>query len=137
MNKDIFDYGYVGNEVIEISVDEYYLLKIVVEQFLQTTMTGEYPKKYDFINTKNGKEVKNPQEKDLETGLVKKVFSKNKTFHPENLLESFDATKLTKELIDAQIVLTDIHLRNVEKGVAKTKEQLEEFRNKLKTEKIA
>lgn len=117
MNTNPNDYGYLGNEKITISAEEYMLFKIALEQGLSLTQNISYPSKY--------------KEED-----GKKYFDNESTFTNENIVTEYDGKKLTKEMLVAQSLLVEIHLRNIEEGIAKSKEQLEDAKN-LKVEEVA
>lgn len=136
MNKDIFNYGYSGDEKIEISAEEFQIMKYALEQGMMNTETAKYPKQYFYVSAKTGKEVKNPSQKDIQEGNVSKMFSAEATFSPENLVQSFDADKITREMLVAKEIILSIHARNVEQGVAKSKEELQKL-NEIKLEKVA
>lgn len=100
------EYGYVGTEKITISAEEYMLFKVALEQGLLLTQNISYPALY--------------KEED-----GKKYFDNEATFSDENVKMEYDGKKLTKEMLIAQSVLVEIHLRNIEEGIAKSKEDLE------------
>ena len=100
------DYGYAGTEKITISAEEYMLFKVALEQGLLLTQNISYPALY--------------KEED-----GKKYFDNESTFSDENVKIEYDGKKLTKEMLIAQRLLVEIHLRNIEEGIAKSKEDLE------------
>lgn len=106
MNINPNDYGYTGTEKITISAEEYMLFKVALEQGLLLTQNISYPALY--------------KEED-----GKKYFDNESTFSDENVKMEYDGKKLTKEMLIAQSLLVEIHLRNIEEGIAKSKEDLE------------
>lgn len=133
--KDIFNYGYTGEEVMEITSYEFQILKIAIEQAIRNTEEIKFPKKYFWVSTKTDKEIKNPSKKDIESGNVKKMFDRDATFSQNNMVETFDASKLTRDMLEAQEIILQLHARNVEEGIAKSREELEKL-NEIKLEKV-
>ena len=132
--NNIFEYGYAGDEMIEITAKEFMILKSAVESGLDAVRTVEYPEVVMYINRETGDEVKSPSDEDLMLGKVIQSTDKAKTFSGENAKTSYDASKLTPEMLYAVELSVDIHARNVKNGVAKTLTELEELK-KLKFKK--
>jgi len=117
------EYGYLGTEKFEITSSEFMLFKMALEQGLRLTEVVTYPQVFEYVD-QEGKVVKSPSEEDLITGKVNKVPNTEKTFSDENLTVTYNADKITKEMLMAQELLMDLHFRNIESGVAKSIEEL-------------
>lgn len=124
MNKDVFNFGYLGDEKIEITANEFNLIKVALEQGISATQTVTYPEVFQFLNKETGKAVKNPSKDDLALGKVIQVTDKESTFSRENAKLSYDGSKLAPEMLYAQELILEIHTRNVEAGIAKSAEEL-------------
>lgn len=125
------EYGYTGEETFEISAKEFQLIKVALEQGLQNGIKMEAVEVKMYIDKETGEPVENPSELDLALGKVLVMTNKQATFDPENIKYVYDMTKISREMLVAQELITDIHLRNVESGVAKHREDL-----KPKIEKV-
>lgn len=117
MNINPNDYGYLGNEDMTIKTSEYLLLKTAFQQAVDLTRNITYPSVY--------------KEED-----GNRFFDTEATFADSNMVISYDGKKLTKEMLMSQELIVDLHFRNIETGVAKSKEQLEDAKN-LKVEEVA
>lgn len=118
------EYGYLGTEKFELTSSEFMLFKVALEQGLRLTEVVTYPQVFEYVD-QEGNVVKNPSEEDLITGKVNKAPNTQKTFSDENLNITYDANKITKEMLMAQELLMEIHFRNIESGVAKSVEELQ------------
>lgn len=112
------DYGYTGSEAITISAKEFVLLKNAVEAGIAATMEAYLPEVTRYVNVKTTKVVKNPTSEDLVSKKVVLVTDREATFSQENVSVKYNANKITREMIQAQALIMEIHERNVEVGVA-------------------
>jgi len=119
MNKNPFEYGYLGDERFEISAMEYNLLRVALEQGLEATQSVDYPEVFQFIDTATSKKATKYTDEDLALGRVVRVTDKEATFSQGNAQVSYNGLKLKAEMLHAQELLMDIHVRNMESGIAK------------------
>jgi hypothetical protein len=125
------DFGYLGDERFEISANEFQLLKVALEKGFSNTLRIEATEVPMFLDAETGMPVENPSEENLALGKILVTTNKEATFSQGNIKYTYDMTKLTREMLMAQELLVDIHLRNVETNVAKPLEEL-----KIKLEKV-
>ena len=125
------NYGYTGEEKFEISANEFQLMKVALEQGVRNTAKIEAVEVQMFLDAETGNVVENPTEQNLALGKVLVTTDKGATFSQSNMKYTYDMTKLTREMLMAQELLVDIHLRNVETNVAKPLDEL-----KIKLEKV-
>ena len=114
--KNLQNQWYKGTETIEISAQEYILLKVAAEQSLQQFVKVSYPEVRTYVNKETGEYVEKPSKKQLETNAVAFVVSPERTFAQENMRVDYDG-KVTQEILAARELILAIHQRNIEKGI--------------------
>jgi hypothetical protein len=124
--KNPSQYGYTGEERFEISASEFQLLKVALEQSLQNCIELKATEVKMYIDKDTQEKVENPSEQDLALGKILVMTDKQATFDPENINYTYDMKKLSREMLVAQEMITDIHLRNVEQGIAKHVDELKQ-----------
>lgn len=122
--KNPLNYGYLGDEKIEITAKEFIAMKTAVEQGINSTLESYLPEVTKYVNVETSKIVDNPSQEDLQSGKVTMVTDRDATFNPMNVRYQY-STKLTPDMIMGQQLIMEIHERNVEIGVAKTLEELQ------------
>ena len=121
--KNPLNYGYLGDEKIEITAKEFIAMKTAVEQGINSTLESYLPEVVKYVNIETSKIVDNPSQEDLQSGKVTLVTDRDATFSPANVKYQY-STKLTPDMIMGQQLIMEIHERNVETGVAKSVEEL-------------
>jgi hypothetical protein len=122
--KNPLNYGYLGDEKIEITSKEFMAMKSAVEQGINATLESYLPEVTKYVNIETSKIVDNPSQEDLQSGKVTMVTDRDATFNPANVRYQY-STKLTPDMIMGQQLIMEIHERNVETGVAKSIEELQ------------
>jgi hypothetical protein len=122
--KNPLNYGYLGDEKIEITAKEFIAMKTAVEQGINSTLESYLPEVVKYVNIETSKIVENPSQEDLQSGKVTLVTDRDATFSPANVKYHY-STKLTPDMIMGQQLIMEIHERNVETGVAKSIEELQ------------
>lgn len=122
--KNPLNYGYLGDEKIEITAKEFIAMKTAVEQGINSTLESYLPEVIKYVNIETSKIVENPSQEDLQSGKVTLVTDRDATFSPANVRYQY-STKLTPDMIMGQQLIMEIHERNVETGVAKSVEELQ------------
>ena len=122
--KNPLNYGYLGDEKIEITAKEFIAMKTAVEQGINSTLESYLPEVVKYVNIETSKIVDNPSQEDLQSGKVTLVTDRDATFSPANVKYQY-STKLTPDMIRGQQLIMEIHERNVETGVAKSIEELQ------------
>lgn len=122
--KNPLNYGYLGDEKIEITAKEFIAMKTAVEQGINSTLESYLPEVVKYVNIETSKIVDNPSQEDLQSGKVTLVTDRDATFSPANVKYQY-STKLTPDMIMGQQLIMEIHERNVETGVAKSIEELQ------------
>ena len=112
------EYSYTGEELVTIKAKELNLLKVAVEQGIENATIRVFEERTEWLDAE-GNTVENPSKEDIAYGKVRQITNIGETFNPSNLKISYDPTKLTQEMLMAQELLLDIHLRNITEGVAK------------------
>lgn len=122
--KNPLNYGYLGDEKIEITSKEFMAMKSAVEQGINATLESYLPEVTKYVNIETSKIVESPSQEDLQSGKVTLVTDRDATFNPANVRYQY-STKLTPDMIMGQQLIMEIHERNVEMGVAKSLEELQ------------
>jgi hypothetical protein len=122
--KNPLNYGYLGDEKIEITAKEFMAMKSAVEQGINATLESYLPEVTKYVNIETSSIVASPSQEDLQAGKVTLVTDRDATFNPANVRYQY-STKLTPDMIMGQQLIMEIHERNVEIGVAKTLEELQ------------
>ena len=122
--KNPLNYGYLGDEKIEITAKEFIAMKTAVEQGINSTLDSYLPEVTRYVNIETSKIVENPSQEDLQSGKVTLVTDRDATFNPMNVRYQY-STKLTPDMIMGQQLIMEIHERNVEIGIAKSIEELQ------------
>lgn len=126
MNEEVknpLNYGYLGDEKIEITAKEFIGMKTAVEHGINATLESYLPEVAKYVNIKTSTIVENPSAEDLQSGTVTLVTDRDATFNPTNVKYQY-STKLTPDMIKGQQLIMEIHERNVEIGLAKSIEEL-------------
>jgi hypothetical protein len=122
--KNPMNYGYLGDEKIEITAKEFIAMKTAIEQGINSTLESYLPEVTKYVNVETSKIVDNPSQEDLQSGKVTMVTDRDATFNPTNVRYQY-STKLTPDMIMGQQLIMEIHERNVGIGLAKTMEELQ------------
>jgi hypothetical protein len=122
--KNPMNYGYLGDEKIEITAKEFIAMKTAIEQGINSTLESYLPEVTKYVNVETSKIVENPSQEDLQSGKVALVTDRDATFNPANVRYQY-STKLTPDMIMGQQLIMEIHERNVGIGLAKTMEELQ------------
>ena len=117
------EYSYTGDELVTIKAKELNLLKIAVEQGIENATIRVFEEKTEWLD-EQGEVVENPSKEEIAFGKVRQITDVKGTFNPSNLKISYDPTKLTQEMLLAQELLLDVHLRNIKEGIAKPIKEL-------------
>lgn len=122
--KNYGEYGYVGDEQIVISVQEFQVLKLAIDQAINNGVEVKRPQVLKWVN-KEGKEVKFSLDK-ARKGEITQSVDVEATKSDENVQVLYD-NALFPHIFSANEVIMGVHFRNVEEGVAKTKEEQEAY----------
>jgi hypothetical protein len=122
--KNPLNYGYLGDEKIEITAKEFMAMKSAVEQGINATLESYLPEVTKYVNIETSSIVGSPTQEDLQSGKVTLVTDRDATFNPANVRYQY-STKLTPDMIMGQQLIMEIHERNVGIGIAKTLEELQ------------
>ena len=117
------EYSYTGEELVTIKAKELNLLKVAVEQAIENATVRMFDEKTDWLD-EEGNVVENPSKEEIAFGKVRQITNIKETFNQGNIRVSYDPTKLTQEMLLAQELLLDVHLRNIKEGIAKPIKEL-------------
>jgi hypothetical protein len=122
--KNPLEYGYLGDERVEMTAKEFMQLKNAVEQGINATLESFLPEVLRYVNRETSEVVFEPTQEDIAIGKVVTVTDREATFNPANVKYHYN-TKLSPDMIKGQQLIMEIHERNVETGVAKSIAELE------------
>lgn len=121
--KNYSDYGYAGDERIEISVQEFVALRKALEKAMENGTRIELPQVLNHFDVTNGTRVKKPTKKKLEEGNLQEFVDNEETFTEKNAKVVYDSN-LYPEVYNGLSLLMLIHNRNVDNDIAKPVEEL-------------
>ena len=133
--KNPLEYGYLGDERVEITAKEFMQLKNAVEQGINATLESYLPEVLRYVNRETSEIVLEPSQEDVASGKVVTVTDREATFNPANVKYQYN-TKLSPDMIKGQQLIMEIHERNVEVGVAKSIKELEALSTANNTETV-
>jgi hypothetical protein len=122
--KNPMNYGYLGDEKLEITAKEFIAMKTAIEQGINATLESYLPEVVKYVNVETSKIIDNPSQEELQSGKVTMVTDRDATFSPRNVKYQY-STKLTPDMIMGQQLIMEIHERNVGLGLAKSMEELQ------------
>jgi hypothetical protein len=133
--KNPLEYGYLGDERVELTAKEFMQLKNAVEQGINATLESFLPEVLRYVDRESSEIVLEPNQEDLTSGKVVTVTDREATFNPANVKYQYN-TKLSPDMIKGQQLIMEIHERNVETGVAKSIVELEALTKANNTEQL-
>lgn len=113
------EYGYTGNEEITINSRAFQELFMFVERLLDNETKPMFPEKYMFVDTETSKPISKVTKKNEHK--ARKVVDPNKTMTSEPIIYR---TELGIGLLKVKNYLAEVHYKNIEKGVAKHRDEL-------------
>lgn len=119
--KNPQEYGYVGDELITMTAEDFISLRQALNASLSKETSLTYPEKYKYINRENGEAIKNVTDKNKAVAL--KIVDVSATL---NSLPLVSRTPEGIRLLEMELVMGRIHIDMVESGVAKHKSFFEQ-----------
>lgn len=116
------EFGYIGNEKIEITSTEFTSIVQMVDYFLNKETEKKIPYKFKHINAETGLEIGKITDKNRHQAL--KIVDIDKTLNSQEVVS---LSKDGLELLKLKMQLESIHLENIESGVAKHSDVLRAF----------
>lgn len=113
------EYGYAGNEEITINSSAFQELFMFVERLLDNETKPMFPEKYMFVDTETSKPISKVTKKNEHK--ARKVVDPKKTMASEPTIYR---TELGIGLLKVKNYLAEVHYKNIEKGVAKHRDEL-------------
>lgn len=120
--KNYADYGYVGDEKIVISVEEFINLQKAINQAMTNGVIVQRPQVLQWIDAKTEKPVKFSL-KAAQEGTIKQLPDTEATASDENVSVSYN-NNIFPHIFEGNKMLMGIHYRHVEAGVAKPTAEL-------------
>lgn len=116
LTKNYGDYVYKPGVKVEVEGKFILDLIVLVENLIKDEIKTESKFKYNYIDTKTGKVVKNVNKEDLEKGKLQKIVDIDRTINEP----TFEHSITDKGIGYAQLknFLESIHFKNVEEGKA-------------------
>lgn len=119
--KDYSAFGYIGDETITMSIQEFNAMRQGLEKALQNGVITDYPQVVKWFNQKG--QVDNPTEKQIREGQVRQFADNRMTFSEENLTVRYNSN-IFPEIYNALETGMQVHTRMVDEGVAKPIEEV-------------
>lgn len=119
MQNKQFKYEEGTELVLKLTPQQFLTLRNAIGQAIGLTEIKTLPEVRTYVSTKTGEPVKKVAKGQIEKGEVVQVTDPNRTFDPSNLTISYDATKITMDLLQANALLEASFKQHVEEGLAK------------------
>ncbi len=104
---------------LEIKAEDFIAIRTAIGQAIDLGTTKTLPEKQSYVSVRTGEVVKKPAKGQVEKGEVVLVQDMNATFDQSNLQISYDATKVTVQMLHSNMVLETLFKQHVEQGIAK------------------
>ena len=114
--KNPNEYGYMGDEVITMTAQEFAEMKGAIDFFLEKETKFDFPELYKYVNRDTGELIKTVTEKNKDVAV--------KVVDVEGTLNAKPRVYRTQEginLLKVKLLTEKIHMNMVESGVAKHK----------------
>ena len=109
-----------GTELtMTLTPQQFLTIRNAVGQAIAQTEIKVLPEVRTYVSTKTGEPIKKVSKGQIEKGEVVEVTDPNKTFDPSNLKISYDAAKITMDMLQANALLEATFKQHVEEGLAK------------------
>lgn len=115
-NKEVnyTEYGYIGGEIIQVPVEEYFKLKELVDETLIEETKALMPEKYEWIDQATGKKIDKLTDKNKST--AQKIVNIEATL---TTTPTIYRTPKGVKLLEIKLAMNQIHKNMVDSGVAK------------------
>lgn len=108
-----------GTELtVKMTPQQFITLRNAIGQGISLTEIKELPEKRVYVSTETG-EVVEPNEEQIEKGEVVQTMDLEGTFHPDNIKISFDASKITMDMLNANLFIETLFKQHIEEGLVK------------------
>lgn len=109
-----------GTELnIKVTPQQFLVLRNAIGQAIGLTEIKTLPEVRTYVSTKTGEPIKKVSKGQIEKGEVIQVTDPNRTFDPNNLVVSYDANKISMDMLSANALLEVIFKEHIEQGLAK------------------
>ena len=114
-----FKYEENAELVLKLTPQQFLTLRNAVGQAIAQTEIKVLPEVRTYVSTKTGEPIKKVSKGQVEKGEVVEVTDPNRTFDPSNLKISYDATKITMDMLTSNALLEAFFKEHIEQGLAK------------------
>lgn len=114
-----FKYDENSELTIKLTPQEFIAMRNAIGQAINQCEVKTLPEVRIYVSTKTGEPIKKVSKGQIEKGEVVQVTDPNQTFALDNLKISYDATKITRDMLDSNALLERIFKQHVDEGLAK------------------
>lgn len=114
-----FKYDENSELTIKLTPQEFIAMRNAIGQAINQCEVKTLPEVRIYVSTKTGEPIKKVSKGQIEKGEVVQVTDPNQTFALDNLKISYDATKITQDMLNSNALLERIFKQHVDEGLAK------------------
>lgn len=118
MQNKQFKYGEDTTLNLEVTPQQFIALRNAIGQAISLTEVKTLPEVRTYVSTKTGEPVKRVLKDQIKKGEVVEVTDPTATFDAENLKISYDATKITIDMLGSNALLEGFFKQHIEEGLA-------------------
>ncbi len=115
-------FGYRADAKVILTGNEFIVLQHLAQKAIGNGVTETYVQVDEWVNIETGEPVEKPTSKQINDGKVRRLPSKPKTLQNKQI--AFNSN-LYPEIFDGNEVVFNIHMRNIEQGIATPVEVLQ------------
>ena len=114
-----FKYDENRELTVKLTPQEFITMRNAIGQAIGLCEVTTLPEVRIFVSTKKGEPIKKVSKGQIEKGEVVQVTDPNQTFALDNLKISYDATKITQDMLASNALLERIFKQHVDEGLVK------------------
>lgn len=118
MQNKQFKYGEDTKLNLEVTPQQFIALRNAIGQAISLTEVKTLPEVRTYVSTKTGEPVKRVSKDQIKKGEVVEVTDPTATFDAGNLKISYDATKITIDMLGSNALLEGFFKQHIEEGLA-------------------
>lgn len=118
MQNKQFKYGEDTTLNLEVTPQQFIALRNAIGQAISLTEIKTLPEVRTYVSTKTGEPIKRVSKDQIKKGEVVEVTDPTATFDAGNLQISYDATKITIDMLGSNALLEGFFKQHIEEGLA-------------------
>lgn len=118
MQNKQFKYGEDTTLNLEVTPQQFIALRNAIGQAISLTEVKTLPEVRTYVSAKTGEPIKRVSKDQIKKGEVVEVTDPTATFDAENLKISYDATKITIDMLGSNALLEGFFKQHIKEGLA-------------------